>query len=57
MQGIFSLNPSYRNIETCNLLDIWSDWWGNMTWPKKDNDKDKYKDKYNDKYNDKYKYI
>ena len=22
MQGIFSLDPSYRNIETCNLLDI-----------------------------------
>ena len=35
MQGIFSLDPSYRTIETCNLLDIWSDWWGNMTWPTK----------------------
>ena len=22
-------------LETCNLWDIWSDWWGNMTWPTK----------------------
>ena len=25
-------------------IDIWSEWWGNMTWPKEDNDKDKDKD-------------
>ena len=22
--------------ETCDLWDIWSDWWGDMTWPKKE---------------------
>ena len=22
-------------LETCNLWDIWSEWWGNMTWPTK----------------------
>ena len=38
--------------ETFDLWDIWSEWGGDMTWPKKDNDKDKYKDKDNDK--DKY---
>ena len=43
-------------LETCDLLDICSEWWEDMTWPKKidkykdkDNDKDKYKDKDNDK--------
>ena len=41
--------------ETCDLWDIWSEWWGDMTWPKKDNGKDKYKDK--DYNNDKVKYI
>ena len=20
-------------LETCDLWDIWSEWWGNMTWP------------------------
>ena len=39
-------------LETCDLWDIWSEWWGDMTWPKKDNDKDKYKDKYKDKDKD-----
>ena len=25
----------YRvTLETCNLWDIWSEWWGDMTWPK-----------------------
>ena len=25
----------YRvNLETCHLWDIWSEWWGDMTWPK-----------------------
>ena len=42
-------------LDTCDLWDIWSEWWGDMTWPKKDNDKDKDKDK--DKDNDKDKYI
>ena len=24
----------YRvTLETCDLWDIWSEWWGNMTWP------------------------
>ena len=44
-------------LETYDLWDIWSEWWGHMTWPKKDNDKDKYKDKDKDKDNDKDKYI
>ena len=22
-------------LETCDLWDIWSDWWGDMNWPKK----------------------
>ena len=39
-------------LETCDLRDIWSEWWGDMTWPKKDNEKDKDKEKDNDK--DKY---
>ena len=37
-------------LETCDLWDICSEWWEDMTWPKKI-DKDKYKDK--DKDNDK----
>ena len=25
----------YRvSLETCDLWDIWSEWWGDMTWPK-----------------------
>ena len=24
-------------LGTCDLSDIWSDWWGDMTWPKKIN--------------------
>ena len=36
-------------LGTSDLWDIWSEWWGDMTWPKKDNDKDKYKDKDNDR--------
>ena len=38
--------------ETSDHWDIWSEWWWDMTWPKKDDDKDKYKDNDNDK--DKY---
>ena len=27
-------NWHYRvTLETCDLWDIWSEWWGNMTWP------------------------
>ena len=22
-------------LETCDLWDIWSEWWGDKTWPKK----------------------
>ena len=33
--------------ETCDLWDIWSEWWGDNTWPKKDNDKDKDNEKTN----------
>ena len=32
-------------LETCDLWDIWSVWWGDMTSPKKDNDKGSDKDK------------
>ena len=39
-------------LETFDLWDIRSEWWGDMAWPKKDNDKDKDKDKDNDR--DKY---
>ena len=28
-------HPKGAFLETCGLLDIWSDWWGDMTWPKK----------------------
>ena len=35
-------------LDTCDLLDIWSEWWENMNWPKKD--KDKHKDNNDDKY-------
>ena len=38
-------------LETCDLWDICSEWWENMTWPKKI-DKDKYKDKDKDKDKD-----
>ena len=27
----------------------WSEWWRDLTWPKKDNDKDKHKHNHNDK--------
>ena len=37
-------------LETCDLWDIWSEWWGDMTQPKKNNDKDKDKDNDKDKY-------
>ena len=51
-QSTFTFDIQRATQETCNLWDIWSEWWGDMTWPKKYNDKDKYKDKDNDK--DKY---
>ena len=40
-------------LETCDLWDIWSEWLGEMTWPKKDNDKDKDNDNDKNKDNDK----
>ena len=33
-------------LETCDLWDIWSEWWGDMTWPKKDKEKDKDKEQW-----------
>ena len=30
-------HPKGAILGTCDLLDIWSDWWGDMTWPKKHN--------------------
>ena len=39
-------------LDTFDLWDIWSEWWRDMNWPKKDNNKDNYKDKDNDR--DKY---
>ena len=36
----------YRvTLETCDLWYSWTEWWGDIAWPKKDNDKDKHKDK------------
>ena len=26
--------PERAILETCHLSDIWSEWWGDMTWPK-----------------------
>ena len=37
-------------LETCDFWDIWSKWWGDMTWPTKDNDKYNEKDKDNDNW-------
>ena len=42
----FSFDIQRATLETCDLLDICSEWWEDMTWPKKI-EKDKYKD--NDK--------
>ena len=36
-------------LKTCDRWDIWSDLWGDLNWPKKDNDKYKDKDSGNDK--------
>ena len=42
----------YRvTLETCDLWDICSEWWEDMTWPK-EIDKDKYKDNDEDKDKD-----
>ena len=31
-----NLSQHYRvTLETCDLWDIWSEWWEDMTWPKK----------------------
>ena len=47
--NMFREHIQRATLETCDLWDIWSEWWGQMTWPKKYTDKDKYKDKDNDK--------
>ena len=26
---------AFWSLETCDLWDIWSEWWGGMTWPKR----------------------
>ena len=39
-------------LDPCDLWDISSELWGDMTWPKKYNDNDKYKYKDNYKDND-----
>ena len=47
----FKEHLQWAILETCDLWDIWSEWWGDMTRPKKkDNDKDKDKDNDKDKY-------
>ena len=28
-------HPQGAILETCDLYDIWSEWWGDLTWPKK----------------------
>ena len=28
-------HPKGASLETCDLWDIWSEWWEDMTWPKK----------------------
>ena len=28
-------HPQSEILETCDLYDIWSEWWGDLTWPKK----------------------
>ena len=48
-QGTLLIDIQRATQETCDLWDIWLEWWGDMNWPKKDNDKDKYKDKDNDR--------
>ena len=31
----FRKHPQRATPETCDLWDIWSEWWGDRTWPKK----------------------
>ena len=47
MTKTFRERPQRVILETYDLWDIWSEKWGDMTWPKKENDKD------NDNDNDK----
>ena len=35
MTKTFIEHPQRVIQETCDLWDIWSEWWGDMTWPKK----------------------
>ena len=30
----FTEHPQGAILKTCDLWDIWSEWWGDMTWPK-----------------------
>ena len=49
MTNTFMKHPQRATPETCDLWDIWSEWWGDQ---QKYNDNDKYNDK--DKDKDKY---
>ena len=31
----FREHPKRATLETCDLWDFWSEWWGDMTWPTK----------------------
>ena len=35
MTNTFREHPQRAILETCDLWDIWSEWWGYMTWPTK----------------------
>ena len=34
-QGTLPIDIQRATHETCDLWDLWSEWWGYMTWPKK----------------------
>ena len=53
MKNTFGEHLQRVTLETCDLWDILSEWWEDMTWPTIRQDKDKYKDRYNDKVKDK----
>ena len=33
-RGTFTFDTHQATLETCYLWNIWSEWWGDMTWPK-----------------------
>ena len=35
MTNTFREHLQWAILETCDLWKIWSEWWGDMTWPKK----------------------